>query len=305
MKNVFHKGELKVQEMSGEALIAQSRRGMIASELMPGVVPFVENQAFLIASSTNHDGEVWISALLGDPGFIQVVNSQELHIQLPYLYSHKEDILYQNLREVPEIGTLTMDLARRRRFRINGSVQLDEQSIKLGVKEAYGNCPKFIQRRLIHAMGQAEELKAEVGQGKELKESQRAWIKSADTFFLGSKSLEGKMDASHRGGNPGFVEIIEGDILRIPDYPGNSMYSSLGNLYENPQAGLLFMDFEQGKSLQLTGKVALHMDQNSTEDLEKSGGSGRFWTVQIERWIETKNHHSIDWELVDFSPYNP
>ena len=305
MKNKFHEGELKVQQMSGEALIAQSRTGMIASELMQGIVPFVENQAFLIASSSNQAGEVWISALLGDPGFLQVLNSQELHIHLPYLYSHKEDILYQNLREVPEIGTLTMDLARRRRFRINGSAQIDEESIKLGVKEAYGNCPKFIQRRLIHAMGQADEFKAEVSQGKQLKESQRSWISSADTFFLGSKSLEGKMDASHRGGNPGFVELLEQDILRIPDYPGNSMYNSLGNLFENPQAGLLFIDFEQGKSLQLTGKVSLEMDQHSAEDLEKSGGSGRFWTFQIEKWIETKNHHKIDWELVDFSPYNP
>lgn len=305
MKNTFHEGELKVQQMSGEALIAQSRTGMIASELMQGVVPFVENQAFLLASSTNLSGEVWISALLGDPGFIHVLNNKELHIHLPYLYSDKEDILYRNLREVPEIGTLTMDLAHRRRFRINGSVQIDEQSIKLGVKEAYGNCPKFIQRRLIHAMGQAEEVKSASSQGKDLKESQRAWIKSADTFFLGSKSLEGKMDASHRGGNPGFVEILEVDLLRIPDYPGNSMYSSLGNLYENPQAGLLFIDFEQGKSLQLTGKVALQMDQQSAEDLEKSGGSGRFWTFEIDRWIETEHHHTVDWELVDFSPYNP
>ena len=291
--------------MSGEALIAQSRTGMISDVILAGVVPFLEQQSLLLLSSSNQAGEVWVSALLGEAGFIQAVNQKELHIQLPYVFSTKEDVLFQNLKENSEIGALVMDLAHRRRYRINGPAQLDATSIKLGVREAYGNCPKFIQRRIMHAMDNFQEVKADISKGSQLKGSQKAWISQADTFFLGSKSLEGKMDASYKGGKPAFIEVLDGDILRIPDYPGNSMYNSLGNLYENPQAGLLFIDFEQGKTLQLTGKVELHMDQNSPEDLEKSGGSGRFWTFQIERWIETPHHHKLDWELLDYSPYNP
>lgn len=305
MANTFHQGELKVQEMSGEALIAQSRTRMIAPEIMSGVIPFLEKQALLFLSSANQAGEVWISALLGDPGFIQVPSKTELSVLLPYVFSSKEDILFKNLKENPELGALVMDFSHRRRFRINGPAEVDEAGIHLGVREAYGNCPKFIQRRVIHAMNPFEEVEAEQSSGVELKESQKAWISEADTFFLGSRSLEGKMDASHRGGKPGFVQILNGNTLRVPDYPGNSMYNSLGNMFEQPQAGLLFLDFEQGKTLQLTGKVELQMDQNSPEDLERSGGSGRFWTFQIEKWIETRNHHKVDWELIDYSPFNP
>ncbi|MEL6253320.1 MAG: pyridoxamine 5'-phosphate oxidase family protein [Bacteroidota bacterium] len=305
MANVFHQGELRVQEMSGEALIAQSRTRMIAGEIMSGVVPFLEKQALLFFSSANQAGEVWISPLIGDPGFIQVPNQAELSVLLPYVFSSKEDILFDNLKENPELGALVMDFVHRRRFRINGPAKVDNSGIHLGVREAYGNCPKFIQRRIIHAMSPFEEVTAAQTQGIELKESQKDWISKADTFFLGSRSLEGKMDASHRGGKPGFVDVLKNNILRVPDYPGNSMYNSLGNMFENPQAGLLFLDFEQGKTLQLTGKVELQMDQNSPKDLEKSGDSGRFWTFKIEKWIETKNHHKVDWELIDYSPYNP
>ncbi|MDW3649954.1 MAG: pyridoxamine 5'-phosphate oxidase family protein [Bacteroidia bacterium] len=305
MANTFHQGELKVQEMSGEALIAQSRTAMIAPQIMSGVIPFLEKQALLFLSSANQAGEVWISALLGDPGFIQVPNKTELSVLLPYVFSSKEDILFENLGEKPELGALVMDFSHRRRFRINGSASLDETGIHLGVREAYGNCPKFIQRRLIHAMSPFEEVQAEQSRGVALKESQKAWISEADTFFLGSRSKEGKMDASHRGGKQGFVQILDNKLLRVPDYPGNSMYNSLGNILEYPQVGLLFLDFEQGKTLQLSGRAELQMDQNSPDDLERSGGSGRFWTFEVEKWIETKNHHKVDWELIDYSPYNP
>ncbi|MEL7247025.1 MAG: pyridoxamine 5'-phosphate oxidase family protein [Bacteroidota bacterium] len=82
-------------------------------------------------------------------------------------------------------------------------------------------------------------------------------IRQADTFFWATQSSAGKADASYRGGKAGFVEILANGQLRIPDYPGNSLFNSLGNIHENPNTSLLFVDFEQGNVLQLTGKATL------------------------------------------------
>ncbi len=76
--------------------------------------------------------------------------------------------------------------------------------------------------------------------------------------------------ASHRGGHPGFVHIINNRQLRIPDFTGNSMFNTLGNFVCNPYAGLIFIDFEQGRLLQLTGKAEILWDVDDPQ--EEPGG---------------------------------
>ena len=82
------------------------------------------------------------------------------------------------------------------------------------------------------------------------------------------------------------------------------MFSTLGNIYENPKAALLFVDHTKGQTLQLTGAAALQFDQNSEEDYYKSGETGRFWTFDTKQWIRTINHHEVTSEFIDFSPFN-
>ncbi len=113
------------------------------------------------------------------------------------------------------------------------------------------------------------------------------------------------MDASHRGGAKGFVEILENGTLKIPDYKGNSMYNTLGNFLLNPRAGLLFIDFQAGITLQLSGTASLLFNQSAGEDLQKTTGTGRYWLFETKEWILTEQHHQADWEFIDFSPFNP
>ena len=82
------------------------------------------------------------------------------------------------------------------------------------------------------------------------------------------------------------------------------MFSTLGNIYENPKAALLFVDYKKGETLQLTGKAELQFDQNSADDFYKSGETGRFWTFETKRWIKTIGHHKVNSEFIDFSPFN-
>lgn len=78
-------------------------------------------------------------------------------------------------------------------------------------------------------------------------------IASSDTFFLGTSHPSRGSDASHRGGPPGFVRVESPDRLWWPDFPGNNMFNSYGNLAVDDEAALLFVDFDTGAALHVTG----------------------------------------------------
>ena len=303
MSNVFNKGELKVQQQLGVEAIAKQIGNMIGDKVIRGAVPFVEMQTIAVVSSVDSDKNVWISLLVGDLGFTKVVNPGEVYFEIPQIHSTKNDIFYDNIKVTPKIGTLFIDLSNRRRIRINGDVSLAKDKIIVHVEETYPNCPKYIQQRDIEKSELNNELTVVQSSGVALTPSQKEWVQNADTMFVGSAGLDGKLDASHRGGPKGFVEIVDKNLLKIPDYQGNNLYNTLGNFAENPKGGMLFIDFENKKTLQLTGEVTT-MDFKSKE-LEKSTGTGRFWYFKINKWIEINNHHAIDWNFVSYSPFNP
>lgn len=83
------------------------------------------------------------------------------------------------------------------------------------------------------------------------------------------------------------------------------MYNTLGNLLQVPKAGLLFIDFENGNILQLTGSTSFLFDQHSEKDKINTTDTGRYWLFKTESWLQTNQHNKVDWELLDFSPFNP
>lgn len=88
----------------------------------------------------------------------------------------------------------------------------------------------------------------------------RAWIQARDMFFLATADASGQPQCSYKGGDPGFVRVIDAGTLAFPVYNGNGMFLSCGNLTENPQVGLLFVDFSDGSRLRLTGHASLDPD---------------------------------------------
>jgi hypothetical protein len=123
---------------------------------------------------------------------------------------------------------------------------------------------------------------------------QRKFIEGADTFFLATVHAHGA-DASHRGGNPGFVRVDSPGELRWRDYPGNSMFLTLGNLAVDPRAGLLFLGWESGAALQLTGTARTEF----TEDGERTV---RFTLTEV---VETSAASPLRWSAPEYSPANP
>ena len=299
----FHKGEEAVQKLTGNSKMASRVGRMIQESIQPGVIPFLKNQLMVILTSTDKDGKLWSSPLMGEIGFIDISSFNEVVLDLDKVYSDKGDIFFENITQNNQVAMLFIEHSMRARFRVNGTVTRVDNKVFIQVKEAYGNCPKYINSISIKIDHQKEG--ANFSTGDNLNDTEKDWIQAADTFYLATSNNDGRSDASHRGGNKGFVEILYDGVLRIPDYPGNNMFNSLGNIYENPNAGLLFIDFEKGETLQLSGKAELSFDQDTEADLNISGGTGRFWLFRTEKWIKTRHSQKIDWKFIEYSPFNP
>jgi predicted pyridoxine 5'-phosphate oxidase superfamily flavin-nucleotide-binding protein len=188
------------------------------------------------------------------------------------------------------MGLLVLDPTTRQRMRFNGRGMLRPEGLFLLVDQVYGNCPKYIQLRRQEADGEAAAGEP-VRVSATLDERQRSAVASADTFFIASFHPGGGADASHRGGRPGFVQVLGDGRLAFDNYPGNGMFNTLGNFVDHPRAGLLFLDFETGDVLQLTGRARVDPDFSTV--------------VEIEEVRETRGASPLRYRLVEMSPSNP
>ena len=85
----------------------------------------------------------------------------------------------------------------------------------------------------------------------------KALIERMDMFFLATADAEGRPQCSYKGGDPGFVKVLDPHTLAFPNYDGNGMYLSMGNLRVNPAVGMLFIDFERGHRMRLNGTASI------------------------------------------------
>ena len=248
----FHEGELAVQDRAGvRAQAARLGSAMLAApDLNGGMSYFLAERDFAVVSARDGDGRLWTSPLFSSPGFLEA-HDRQLRIRAT---PGPGDPLHV-IAEGEPIGLIAIEFATRRRLRVNGSVaNADADGLTVSVDQAFGNCPKYIQVR--HLEHEDRPVRSDVRRSNALGEEDVALISRADTFFLGTTHPDRGVDASHRGGAPGFVRV-EGNRLWWPDYVGNNMFNSFGNLAVDPHAALLFIDFHAGTSLHLSGTAAV------------------------------------------------
>ncbi len=301
----FHEGELQVQERANELEEGTRNGRVVADSLMQGALKFVAQQPMVVLGSVDDEQDVWASVLFGPPGFVTAPNERRVEFDLVRAGINEHDPFWKNIQRNPRIGALFLELATRRRLRINGTVaRTTDGKLELNVAECYPNCPKYIQRRAIRfeTVERSETVPSAID-GHSLNGEQAALIQASDTFFVASAHPQRGVDASHRGGPPGFVEVVDERTLRIPDYVGNSMFNTLGNFMVNPRAGLVFIDFERNRTLQITGRAEILWDKEDATG--RTGGTQRFWNLHIDRWRESETHAGLRWDFLDYSPHNP
>jgi predicted pyridoxine 5'-phosphate oxidase superfamily flavin-nucleotide-binding protein len=304
IQNPFHAGELLVQRLAGEAGIAEQNGGGIADTIMAEALPFLRQQQMLVVGNSSPQGELWASILFGPPGFLESENGKNLRIHVGQEARDGNDPFWRNITPGKSVGGLAIDLATRRRLRINGRVIVNQPDLlTIAVEEAYPNCPKYIQRRLIKRGPDRRPEQSRIESGSAITGAAREIVEGADTLFVASSNPNGGADVSHRGGHPGFVTVVDEQTLSVPDYRGNGMFNTLGNFTLNPAAGILFVDFINHQTLQMTGEAHIHWHRASS--VREGGGTGRSWTFRVERWLLRPLQVAMEWEFVDSWPFNP
>jgi predicted pyridoxine 5'-phosphate oxidase superfamily flavin-nucleotide-binding protein len=252
-ETLFHEGELAVQQRAGVADVARRvGEGSIEHQLAPEVVAFLTHQLFLFCATRTPDGAVWASLLIGPPGFAHGIDARHL---LLATRPAADDPLAQALAHGPApLGILALEAATRTRVRVNGTATQTEDGIAVVVHEAFGNCTKYIGVRVPVELLNDGMVDSSRRSSDRLDAEQTALVRGADTAFVASVHGERGADASHRGGRPGFLEVDDdGRRVLLPDYSGNRMFQTLGNLTVDPRIGMLIVDWETGRTLQLSG----------------------------------------------------
>jgi hypothetical protein len=121
-------------------------------------------------------------------------------------------------------------------------------------------------------------------------------------FFLATADVQGQPDCSYKGGLPGFVRVVDDCTLAFPDYNGNGMYRSLGNVLVNPRVGLLFIDFEHPQRLRINGEATLHTTDPLLVEFE---GAQLIVRVRATRIFPNCPRYVHEMRLVKHSVYVP
>jgi len=294
----FHEGERAVQARAGVAAEARGLGRGISSGIPPGAQPFLEAQRLVVLAGIDTAGHVWASLVTGNPGFITAPSLRRLRLAAGL---SDADPLVDGLSSDRPLGLLVIDPERRRRLRVNGRViRADRTAIEIATEEVFGNCPKYIQAR---APEQGAHTRGAISRwGTTFTVEQRLAIERADTLFIASVHAARGADASHRGGQPGFVRVLDERRLRIPDYAGNNMFQTLGNITTDPRVGLLFVAFDTGTTLQLTGRARILWDVSDRAGLP---GAERAVEVEVDEVVEIAGQGPLGWRFVEYSPFNP
>jgi predicted pyridoxine 5'-phosphate oxidase superfamily flavin-nucleotide-binding protein len=301
----FHAGELAIQARLGaqDQMDKQGRRGI--REYFPEQHrQFYTQLPFLIVGTVDSSGNPWASIVVGKPGFLSSPDEYTLRVAAKPLFG---DPLATTLAEGIDIGFLGIELHTRRRNRMNGIVTAtDANGFEVKVGQSFGNCPKYIQARMFE-LGEFEPTDPKpFYQVKQLGAPERNLIASADTFFIATAYQEESagaakgVDVSHRGGKPGFVRLDGDDTLTVPDFSGNCHFNTFGNLELNPRAGLLFIDFEQGNLLYLTGTAEVIWEG---VEISAYAGAERLLRFHFDKGCRIENSLPLRWSKPEFSPF--
>ncbi|MBV2152783.1 pyridoxamine 5'-phosphate oxidase family protein [Kitasatospora sp. SUK 42] len=295
----YHPGERAAQARAGRTERADHAGRSIRSTVPAVAARFLTERRMLVVGAADQDGQVWATQLSGPAGFLQAPDERTLAVAARPAGA---DPLAGALARPARVGTIALDPAGRRRMRLNGHSAPDGRGgLRIHAQEVVANCPKYIQRRTPLDRPDAGPPRT-VAAGPALSTGQRLFAATADTFFIATTGPDGTVDASHRGGLPGFLEAVAPDRLRWPEYPGNSMFMTLGNLELDPRAGLLLPDWETGGALLVTGEARTDW---SEEARQSAPGAERMVELTVTGVLELVDATPLTWTDPEYSPADP
>jgi predicted pyridoxine 5'-phosphate oxidase superfamily flavin-nucleotide-binding protein len=307
----WHEGERRLQRRAGVAArMDEVGRRVLRDYLTEQHRDFYPLLPFAVIGAVDTGGDTWATLRAHRPGFLSSPDPHHLAVALPRDPSDPAD---EGMGDGAAIALLGIELSTRRRNRANGTIErTGPDSFVIAVEQAFGNCPRYIQRRdfaFVRDPGLPPD--APAVEGRRPDGAARAMIERADTFFVASyfdgRDGRRQIDVSHRGGPPGFVRVNngahdadDGDVLTIPDFAGNRYYNTLGNIAVNPRVGLAFVDFDSGDILQMTGDAEVLFDAPpESPDLAACEGAEMLWRFRPCRIVRRPRALPLRWTRLD------
>ncbi|KIX96405.1 uncharacterized protein Z520_07671 [Fonsecaea multimorphosa CBS 102226] len=185
-----------------------------------------------------------------------------------------------------------------------------EVQLVVKIDQSIGNCPKYLNKKRITAAQPKPRL---LSSSPHLPQKAIDLVHNADLFFIASAHKHEDMDCNHRGGPPGFIrveqsaDLEQGSTIVWPEYSGNNLYQTLGNLESTPHAGLVIPDFETGNVLYVTGDTETLVGAEASKVIAKSNLAVRL-KVTGARLVEDGlpfRGKLMDDASQGRSPYNP
>ncbi len=289
----FHPGEHALQQRAG----VRERLEDIGRKVIRDHMPDQHRELFeklptLLVGALDAAAQPWATMLAGRPGFITTPDARTLQVTTAFASDDPVVQAVQASSRPQPVGLLGLEPHTRRRNRMNGTlVQQDNARWQISVDQSFGNCPQYIQARepawVDTPPGPVTEGGAQLGPAA------AALLGRTDTVFIASAAPGARahggpagVDVSHRGGRPGFVRVrndADGTRLSLPDFRGNFMFNTLGNLAVHPLAGLLVVDPLTGDMLHLAARAEIQWDGPEVDAFQ---GATRLLHLQVlaHRW---------------------
>ncbi|MCJ1351039.1 MAG: hypothetical protein MMC33_001021 [Icmadophila ericetorum] len=323
----FHDGEKRMRSL----LQVPPGENPTSDFLTPQAAFSLQNYPLLAIGTLDALQRPWTTIWGGEPGFARPLSSSIVGIKT--LVDPRFDPVVEALvggrqdgEVVKEEGQgrlfagLTIDLMKRKRVKLGGrmvagalgqikshpwkeNAKIAQVQLVFNIQESLGNCPKYLNKKEITASLPEPVL---ISDSLPLPNEAIKLLDKADMFFVSSSDHEFSMDTNHRGGPPGFVRVLEngasGVTLVYPEYSGNRLYQTLGNLQTTPKAGFVIPDFDTGDVLYITGDTSIHIGSkaasllpHSNVVIEIKATGARF----VQRGLPFRG------KLAERSPYNP
>ncbi|HEV2635332.1 MAG TPA: pyridoxamine 5'-phosphate oxidase family protein [Actinocrinis sp.] len=328
----FHPGEVAVQVRAG-AKVSGWGTAHVPAEIPPVAAEFLRAQRMVALGTVDDHGAVWADVITGRAGFLGAPDQRSITItgrpalvDAQFAEANADGSAGAGAEAGPEgdgvvggfgreSGLIAIEPWSRKRMRANGWIRRSGDHLVMHTDQVYANCPKYIQTRTIVEGGDEGEREPEGAGGSaasagtaaavtstELSAQQRDLISRADTFFIATRAPGLGVDVSHRGGNPGFVTVAGTTRVTWPEYVGNSMYMTLGNLELDPRSGLLFVDWQTGRTLHLTGRAVTDWDPRRAAAVP---GAQRMVDFGLDRVVEVPDGMPLRWSFGEYHRFNP
>lgn len=254
----------------------------------------VHLSSLLAVGTLDDEGRPWTTVIGGESGFARSIGNSVIGVKTNVGPKY-DPVLEALLREGARgkiISGLGIHLDTRERVKLSGrflggglfdttdperdipgprGIDAAELQMAFAVEQSLTNCPKYLNRKSLLPIIPQPIL---LSDSLPLCPAAISLLSKADLFFISTSHEGTSMGTNHRGGTPGFVRVasnhITGTTLIYPEYSGNRLYQTLGNLYTTPRAGIVFPDFDTGDVFYVTGTTEITYGKEAADTLPRS-----------------------------------